>query len=115
LGSPETWAVEESGTGELIGWCGFARTNVPWLRGDLVIEVGWALARSRWGQGFATEAALAVLDLDIYDRSRVIAKCHEANARSEAVMRRIGMSRVGVVKDADKTRVLYRCRQHSRA
>jgi ribosomal-protein-alanine N-acetyltransferase len=98
LGAPETWAVEYSATGELIGWCGFAGTNAPWMRYDLVIEIGWTLARSCWGLGLATEAASAALDLELFDRSRIISKCHAENVRSEAVMQRIGMRRVGQVR-----------------
>ena len=97
LGAPETWAVDDLVTDDLIGWCGFARTNAPWLRYDLVIEIGWTLGRSCWGRGLATEAALATLDLDLFDPSRIISKCHAGNARSEAVMSRIGMRRVGQV------------------
>jgi RimJ/RimL family protein N-acetyltransferase len=98
LGAPETWAVEDSATGDLIGWSGFARTNAPWMRYDLVIEIGWTLARAYWGLGLATEAARAALDLDLFDPSRIISKCHAENARSEAVMSRIGMRRVGEVR-----------------
>jgi [ribosomal protein S5]-alanine N-acetyltransferase len=98
LGAPETWAIEDLATGRLIGWCGFARTNAPWLRYDLVIEIGWTLARSCWGLGLATEAARAALDLELFDPARIISKCHAENSRSEAVMRRIGMHRVGEVR-----------------
>lgn len=98
LGAPETWAVEDPASGDLIGWCGFARTNAPWMRYDVVIEIGWTLARSSWGRGLATEAATAALDLDLFDRSRIISKCHADNTRSEAVMQRIGMRRVGQVR-----------------
>jgi ribosomal-protein-alanine N-acetyltransferase len=109
-GSPETWAVEELGTAELIGWCGFARTNAPWLRSDFVIEIGWTLARTRWGQGLATEAAHVALGLGrrLHDASRVVSKCHEANAASERVMQRIGMTQVGIVKGGTSKTLLYR-------
>ena len=98
LEAPETWAVEDSANDDLIGWCGFARTNAPWMRYDLVIEIGWTLARSRWGLGLATEAARAALDLQLFDPARIISKCHAENAQSEGVMRRIGMRRVGQVR-----------------
>lgn len=109
LGAPETWAVEDSATRELIGWCGFARTNAPWMRNDFVIEIGWTLARACWGMGLATDAAKAALGLELFDPSRIISKCHAENLRSEAVMQRIGMHRVGQVharRDCETT--LYR-------
>ena len=36
---------------QLIGSCGFAGTNVSWLRVDVVIEIGWTFVRPWWGQG----------------------------------------------------------------
>ena len=95
-----TWAVCERASGDLIGTCGFAGTNVPWLRFDFVIEIGWTLGSRWWGQGFATEAAVAALDVGLgrYPRERFLSKCHIANKASERVMRRIGMHRVGIVQ-----------------
>ena len=58
-----TWAVELRSTGELIGTCGYARTNVDWLRRDYVVEIGWTLGRPWWGRGLASEAARAALGL----------------------------------------------------
>lgn len=56
------WAVVEKASGRLLGETGFldAHRDVrPPLEG--VPEVGWILARSAWGQGYATEAVRAVL------------------------------------------------------
>ena len=54
-----TWVVRLRESGELVGTCGFAGTNVSWLRFDAVIEIGWTLGRTWWGRGLATEAARA--------------------------------------------------------
>lgn len=95
-----TWAVGERGSGDLIGTCGFAGTNMPWLRFDFVIEIGWTFGSGWWGQGFATEAALAALDVGLrrHPRERFLSKCNIENRASERVMRRIGMRRVGIVQ-----------------
>jgi RimJ/RimL family protein N-acetyltransferase len=100
-----TWVVRLRETGEVIGICGFAGTNQPWLRFDVVIEVGWTLGRPWWGQGMATEAAQAAIavGLDLYPRERFIAKCHVDNAASERVMHRMGMRRVGLVHHRNTT------------
>lgn len=97
-----TWAVRSRESGQLIGTCGFAGTNVPWLRFDFVIEVGWTLGQAWWGRGLATEAATAAITLGAarYERRRFISKCHLENDASERVMYRIGMRRVGVVQGA---------------
>ncbi|HVJ52336.1 MAG TPA: GNAT family N-acetyltransferase [Aliidongia sp.] len=55
------WAIEERATGDLIGEIGFAdfrRDNIPASHG--CPETGWMLAPDKHGQGYATEAALAV-------------------------------------------------------
>jgi RimJ/RimL family protein N-acetyltransferase len=95
-----TWAVRLRETGELIGTCGFAGTNMPWLRFDAVIEIGWTLGEKWWGRGLATEAASAAMSVGLgrYSRDRFLSKCHIENAASERVMHRIGMVRVGVVQ-----------------
>ena len=95
-----TWAVTLRADGRLVGSCGYARTNVAWLRQDLVVEIGWTLGRQWWGRGLATEAASAVLPLadEGIGRRRIVSKCALENTRSEAVMHRIGMRRVGVVR-----------------
>lgn len=94
-----TWAVCARESGELIGTCGFAGTNMPWLRFDFVIEVGWTFGRRWWGQGLATEAARAALEvgLTLYAAERFLSKCHIENTASERVMHRVGMHRVGIV------------------
>ena len=97
-----TWAVRLRGSDELIGSCGFAGTNVAWLRFDVVIEIGWTLGRIWWGQGLATEAARAALERGLadYPPTRFVSKCSIENRASARVMQRIGMRRVGVVQGA---------------
>jgi RimJ/RimL family protein N-acetyltransferase len=51
------WSVIEKATGDVIGVVGFYHPQGPWPGVDL----GWVLHRSRWGHGFATEAATAAL------------------------------------------------------
>ena len=104
-----TWACPERSSGSLIGYCGFIGTNAAWLRQGLV-EIGWLLAREWWGQGLATEAARAVLPLGTarVGTVRIISKCNVQNTASEAVMRRLGLRRVGLVRRPQDITVLYR-------
>ena len=51
------WAVVERATARVIGCVGFLQ-----LDDSPDIELGWIIHRSRWGNGFATEAARAALD-----------------------------------------------------
>ncbi len=57
-------------------------------------EVGWRIARPAWGQGYASEAARAALDHAFAcGAEEVLAFTSETNARSRAVMMRLGMRR----------------------
>jgi RimJ/RimL family protein N-acetyltransferase len=51
------WSVIEKATGCVIGVVGFYHPQGQWPGVDL----GWVIHRSRWGHGFATEAASAAL------------------------------------------------------
>jgi RimJ/RimL family protein N-acetyltransferase len=52
------WSVIEKATGRVIGCVGFYHPQRAWPGVDL----GWVIHRSRWGHGFATEAATAALE-----------------------------------------------------
>jgi RimJ/RimL family protein N-acetyltransferase len=55
-------------------------------------ELGWALAREHWGQGYATEAAGAVRDwaYDELGAERLISLIAPANVRSQRLAERLG-------------------------
>lgn len=83
------WAVEEKKTGLLLGRTGFLQPA-----GWPGFEIGWTLARSGWGKGFATEAAKAALALafDEMGKKDVISIIHPQNQASKNVAGRLGES-----------------------
>lgn len=87
------WAVEVVATGEFIGFTGLdpVDDDMPFDG----VEAGWRLARSAWGHGYATEAALAVVTFGFGSLAlpEVLAVTTATNLRSQAVMRRLGMTR----------------------
>jgi RimJ/RimL family protein N-acetyltransferase len=89
------WAVERRDSGEFIGYTGLWPVPDD-LPVDAEVEVGWRLAATHWGQGFATEAAQAALryatELALPE---VVSFTAVGNLRSQAVMRRLGMSPAG--------------------
>lgn len=94
-GKPGFFAAERSSDGAFLGFIGMAEVKFDALfKGDW--EVGWRLARTFWGQGYASEGARAVLNYAFRSLAleRVVAFTLPKNQRSQSVMRRIGMSRV---------------------
>jgi RimJ/RimL family protein N-acetyltransferase len=91
------WAVELRETGELIGRTG-AKRHDDWDLDPENTEVGWLYARSAWGQGFATEGALAAVQFCLEDvgRPEVISIAMLGNLASHRVMRKAGLEWAGV-------------------
>jgi RimJ/RimL family protein N-acetyltransferase len=86
------WAVEIRDTGEFIGFTGLDPLDdgMPFAG----VEAGWRLARGAWGHGYATEAARAALTygFDVAGLDEILAITAATNVRSQAVMRRLGMT-----------------------
>jgi ribosomal-protein-alanine N-acetyltransferase len=92
------WALEVAEPGPLEGrFVGFTGLSVPRLAAHFTpaVEAGWGLARPAWGHGYASEAARRALAAGFGEHRlpEVVAFTAAANARSRAVMRRIGMTR----------------------
>jgi RimJ/RimL family protein N-acetyltransferase len=112
------WAVEIPDEAAFIGYVGMVETgfDAPFTP---AIELSWRLARPFWGGGYATEAAIAVLDhafgaIGFHD---VVAYTVPENRRSRRVMERLGMwhDRAGdfddprlAAGDRLRSQVLYR-------
>lgn len=88
------WAVERKLDSAFLGFTGLARPRPPHPM-EHEVEVGWRLARFAWGHGYASEAARASLDFGFNELGlvRIVSFTAAENLRSQAVMRRIDMSR----------------------
>jgi RimJ/RimL family protein N-acetyltransferase len=91
------WAVEvvDGGPlhGQMIGFVGLAYPP-PFLAGvEGRPELGWRLARSSWGLGYATEAAVRARDdaLGRLGATDLMSIIHPENERSQRVARKLGM------------------------
>lgn len=86
------FAVEERASAELIGFVGLA---IPTFLPEILpaIEIGWRLARSAWGKGFATEAARAALGFGFSRREldRLVSIHQRGNVASQKLMQKLGM------------------------
>lgn len=74
---------------------GFVGLSVPAFLPEILpaVEIGWRLARSHWGNGYATEGARAVLGFafDQVGLERVVSAHQVGNVASERVMKKLGM------------------------
>ena len=93
-------AIDERGWGfwclEIEGHCaGFTGLNMPTFEAEFLpaIEIGWRLLPVYWGRGLATEAARLALayGFDVLKAAEIVAFTAVTNARSRAVMERLGM------------------------
>ncbi len=65
-----------------------------------ITEIGYAVARERWNQGIATEAARAAVEyaFDVMLVDKVFARADPRNAASLRVLEKVGMTREGLLR-----------------
>ena len=86
------FSVIEKDSGRWVGRLG------PWLPdGWPGPEVGWAIARDRWGRGYAVEGAVAATDwaFDTLGWTKVIHSIAPANVASQRVAEKLGSRNLG--------------------
>jgi RimJ/RimL family protein N-acetyltransferase len=86
------WMTVERAGGERVG---FHLLNH--IRGESIIQVGFALAKSAWGAGFASEMAVAVLRYGFVDLKlpHIAGMADLGNLASQNVLGKIGLERRG--------------------
>lgn len=87
------WAVEVKDVEPFIGFIGLARPRFE-AHFTPCVEIGWRLAASHWGRGYATEGALAALAFGFrhLQLDEIVSLTAVQNQRSRRVMERIGMT-----------------------
>ncbi len=87
------WAVEVRQVAPFIGFVGFAAPSFQ-AHFTPCMEIGWRLARAHWGFGYATEAASAAMahGFQSLGLPEIVSFTFAGNARSRAVMERLGMT-----------------------
>jgi len=82
------WMCEARASGEALGICGLVK------RDSLEdVDIGFAFLPRFWGQGFAHEAATAVLDYgrEVLELDRIVAITSPDNAPSIRVLEKLGL------------------------
>jgi ribosomal-protein-alanine N-acetyltransferase len=104
------WAVFDRASGAFLGRGGLQHTAVT---GSDEVEVGWVIVPERWGEGLATELALASVDagFETLAVGDLIAYTRPDNVASRRVMEKAGFSYERELEHAVCPHVLYRRRR----
>jgi [ribosomal protein S5]-alanine N-acetyltransferase len=98
--------IEERESGSVYNWLIFSRQDAT-LLGSIgfgvrphQVQFGYCLARDAWGHGFATEAALKVVEVALSDAAiwRVQAYCDVEHPTSARVLEKAGLTMEGTLK-----------------
>jgi RimJ/RimL family protein N-acetyltransferase len=89
------WVVEHRVDGRFLGFCGIVRINERDCPFGGATEIGWRIREDAWRNGFAYEAAQAVLRLSFgeFALSTVVSRVARKNKASRGLMRKLGMKR----------------------
>lgn len=95
-------ALIERSSGEVVGFCGLVHPG-----GQLEAEIKYALKRSRWGLGLATEAARAMLvyGAEVMGLRSIIATIAPENSASHRVLVKAGMVPSSLRTNSDGTQI----------
>lgn len=86
-------------SGQLIGNVGIRRKP----ENEWEADIGYELAPAFWGQGYATEAARAIVAFGFRELGlhRISAECRPENTASAHVLEKLGLQREGWLREVD--------------
>jgi len=98
------YATEILETQEFIGMIGLAFQEYK-TSFTPAVDIGWRLKRNAWGNGYATEGAKRCLEyaFDELDITKIISVCTIKNKKSENIMKKIGMTKIGEFNHPEMT------------
>ncbi|MBB6626369.1 GNAT family N-acetyltransferase [Nocardioides sp. KIGAM211] len=96
-GSGARLVLERTEDGAFLGWCSLTK----WDPVHRSASMGYCLAESAWGQGYATEAGRAVLQwaFATLDLNRVQAETDTRNVASRRVLEKLGFRLEGTLRE----------------
>lgn len=87
---PYVWTARQTSDGAFVGWF------CLWPEGEAVAELGYRLCRASWGQGLASEGAMALVDwgFETGGYETIVATTMAVNLASRRVMEKAGLHHV---------------------
>jgi ribosomal-protein-alanine N-acetyltransferase len=94
------FAVTDKKSNKLLGICGIGGVEYDRKQNEVFYHIG----KSFWGNGYASEAAAAILEYSFkqLNLNKVISVVHKDNIASNRVMEKIGMKKLGVISGLAK-------------
>jgi ribosomal-protein-alanine N-acetyltransferase len=91
------WAIIERESGDFMGSCLLREFNVG---NDSIIELGYSLAATYWGRGFATEMAklMVAYAFTLPQTKKVVAVTDLENVGSQTVLLKSGFKQLGTIE-----------------
>lgn len=92
------WAVELKDTAEFVGWFMLTKTEFE------VPELGFMIVKDKWGKGYATEVARALIDFAMknLNYSGVAAVTDSDNKKSIHILEKLGFRKINSRTKPDK-------------
>ena len=96
------WVMERKRDKALLGFCGLIRVNEPSTTVNGKIEVGWRVRSDMWRNGYAYEAAKAVIEYG-HDHftEQIISRVAPGNVASRGLMQKLGLQRLPALDYVD--------------
>ncbi|WP_434752466.1 GNAT family N-acetyltransferase [Paenibacillus amylolyticus] len=91
------WAIFQKNSDVFIGCCGLC----PYNPEEKIYELGFLLTRDHWGQGYAQEAALAVVSyaFDKLEVDTLVAEHHPDNEAAYHILIKLGFEQMDERRD----------------
>jgi RimJ/RimL family protein N-acetyltransferase len=101
------WLLRDRMSGEMVGRGGLQWTT--YVKGLEEVEAGWSIVPERWGEGLATEVALASIDVAFgqLELGKIVAFALAHNVASRRVMEKTGFVYDREIVHASLPHVLY--------
>jgi ribosomal-protein-alanine N-acetyltransferase len=102
-----SFSINHKASGKHIGWIGIGGIEYD----HAIKEIYWLIGKEHWNQGYATEAATALLEYAfiIMKLPEITAFCKPDNIGSRRVMEHIGLKYQGIVDGLPAEYDYYNC------
>ncbi|MBD8499557.1 GNAT family N-acetyltransferase [Paenibacillus arenosi] len=99
------YSIIEKGSNEIIGSCGFNYLDFEHAKA----EIGYDIAKTSWGRGYATEAIQSLLNygFSTLELNRIEAKVEPENVNSAKVLQKLNFTFEGTLRQYEKINGIF--------